>query len=330
MSALTETELTAALAQRGLLTEAPNAPDAASSDRPWFISAVLGAAGWLAGVFVLLFVYLMFEPDSASELGLAGSILVTAAYGLYRADRSGSFFAQLALALSIAGQIALCASFAAATESVAATAAITTAVQLGLLIVMPNALARVLAAFFACIGWAITVRFAWWDRSWLDSGDLSVALGPALLGWLAIWAPIVAAAEWLVRRERAWLSTPLRSIARAASSGVIAALALGTWAAEPFASLPFARAGFSHWLALWPLLGTGAAAYAAFCAVRFRSRALLGLAIAGGLLHALQFYFVLGVGLLTKAAIMAAVGAALLAAAWILQSDRKRFTGRNA
>jgi hypothetical protein len=324
---LTETELEAALAERGLLTEAPSPPDGAGADRPWFVSAVLGAAGWLAGVFILVFVYLLFEPDSGPELGLAGSMLVGAAYGLYRADRSGSFFAQLALALSIAGQIALCASFAVATESVAATAALTAVVQLGLLFVMPNALARVLAAFFACIAWALTVRFAWWDRSWLDSGAESVALVPALLGWLAIWAPIGATAEWLVRRERDWLATQLRSIARASSSGVIAALAVGTWASEPFASLPFARVGFSNWLALWPLLGTAAAAYAALCAVRFRNRALLGLAIAGGLTHALQFYFVLGVGLLAKAAIMAAVGATLLAAAWALQNGAKPVAG---
>jgi hypothetical protein len=324
---LTETELETALAERGLLAGTPVPADDAMSDRPWFVTAVLGAAGWLAGVFVLLFVYLMFEPDSAPELGLAGSILVTAAYGLYRADRSGSFFAQLALALSIAGQIALCASFAVATESVAATAAMTAFVQLGLLFAMPNALARVLAAFFACIAWALTVRFAWWDRSWFETESASVALLPALVGWLAIWAPIVAAAEWLVRRECAWLATSLRSIARAASSGIIAALAIGTWASEPFASLPFARAGFSNWLALWPLLGTAAAAYAALCALRFRSRALLGLAIAGGLLHALQFYFVLGVSLLTKAAIMTAVGAALLAAAWALQIGVKHAEG---
>lgn len=320
---LTATELEAALAERGLLTGTPNPVADASSDRPWFVSAVLGAAGWLAGVFILVFVYLLFEPDSAPELGLAGSLLVTAAYGLYRADRSGSFFAQLALALSIAGQIALCASFGTATESVAATAAITAVVQVGLLFVMPNVLARVLAAFFACIAWALTVRFAWYDRSWLDSGGESVALVPALLGWIAIWAPLAVAAEWLVRREREWLATPLRGIARAASSGIIAALAVGTFASEPFASLPFARAGVGNWLALWPLLGTAAAAYAAACAVRFRSRTLLGLAIAGALLHALQFYFVLGVGLPVKSAIMAAVGAALLAAAWLLRDGAK-------
>jgi hypothetical protein len=330
MSALTVSDLEAALAERGLLAAAASPPDHAGSDRPWFISAVLGAAGWLAGVFVLLFVYLLFEPESAPELGLAGSILVTAAYGLYRADRRGSFFAQLALAFSIAGQIALCASFAVATESVAATAAIMAGVQLGLLFVMPNALARVLAAFVACVAWAVAVRFAWWDRSWLDTETAAVALAPALVGWVAIWAPIVAAAEWLVRRERGWLATPLRSIARAASSGVVAALAVGTWAAEPFASLPFARADFSNWLALWPLLGTAAAAYAAFCAVRFRSRALLGLAVAGALLHALQFYFVLGVGLVTKSALMATVGAALLATAWMLDRRAKRVAGASS
>jgi hypothetical protein len=327
---LTETELEAALAERGLLGGAPSAPDDTGSDRPWFVSAVLGAAGWLAGVFLLLFVYLLFEPDTAPELGLAGSVLVAAAYGLYRADRRGSFFAQLALAVSIAGQIALCASFAVATESVAATAAITAGVQLGLLFAMPNALARVLAAFFACVAWALAVRFAWWDRPLLDSRAESVALVPALLGWLAIWVPIVVAAEWLVRRERNWLATPLRSVARAASSGIIAALAIATWASEPFANFPFARASFSHWLALWPLLGTATAAYAALCAVRFRSRALLGLAIAGALLHALQFYFVLGVGLTTKAAIMAVAGAALLAAAWVLRSSERRAAGGSA
>jgi hypothetical protein len=326
----TATELATALAERGLLAGAPSPPDEAGSERPWFVSAVLGAAGWLAGVFVLLFVYLVFEPDSAPELGLAGSILVTAAYGLYRIDRRGSFFAQLALALSIAGQIALCASFAVATESAALTAALAAFVQLGLLFVMPNALARTLAAFFACVASALAVRFAWWDRSWFDSRTAAVALVPALLGWLAIWAPIAAAAEWLVRRERDWLATPLRGIARTAASGVIAALAVGTWASEPFASLPFARTGFSNWLALWPLLGAAAAAYAALCAVRFRSRALLGLAIAGALLHAVQFYFVLGVGLVMKSAIMAAVGAALLAAAWLLHGRAERVAGASS
>src|SRR5690606_23276149 len=125
MSSLTEAELAAALAERGVLTEKREAPEGAANDRPWFVSAVLGGAGWLAGVFVLFFVYLLFEPDSAPELGVAGAVLLAAAYALYRADRRGAFFTQLALALSIAGQISLCGAFGAATESVAATAAIT-------------------------------------------------------------------------------------------------------------------------------------------------------------------------------------------------------------
>lgn len=320
-SRLTDIELTAALVERGLLAESAGAVDVAANDRPWFVSAVLGGAGWLAGVFVLFFVYLLFEPDSAVELGLAGAVLVAAAYGLYSADRRGAFFAQLALALSIAGQIAVCASFGAATESIAVTAALTAVMQLGVLYAMPNALARALAAFFACVAWAIAVRFAFWDRSLFDSSSEPVALFPALLGWLVIWAPLVAAAEWLVRREPEWLATGARPIVRAASSGLIAALAVATWASEPFAGLPFGGPAGTSWLALWPLLGTATAAYAAFCALRFRNRALLGLAIAGALVHTLQFYFVLGVGLLAKSAIMATVGVALLAAARVLRRD---------
>lgn len=316
---LTEAELTAALAARSLLADSPQAADGTEHDRPWFVSAVLGGAGWLAGVFVLFFVYLLFEPDSAPELGVVGVILVAAAYALYRADRRGAFLSQLALAFSIAGQLSLCGAFGAGTESVAATAAITAVMQIGLLFVMPNALARTLAAFFGCVAWAIAVRFAFWDRSLFDSPSAPVALLPALIGWLVIWVPLVATVEWLVRHEPEWLATDLRRVGRAASNGLIAALAVATWASEPFAGLPFGGTPVTSWLALWPLLGTALAAYAAFCALRFRSRALLGLAIAGALLHTLQFYFVLGVSLVTKSAIMVAVGAALLAAAWALR-----------
>jgi hypothetical protein len=317
---LTEASLAAALANRGLLNATAADDAATANDRPWFIAALLGAAGWLAGVFVLSFVYLLFEPESAAGYGMAGAILLAAAYGLYLADRAGSFFEQLALALSIAGQIAISIAVAEGTESAAATTAAVTVMQIALLVILPNALARSLAAFFACVAWALTVRAVWWDRSLFDFRGEPIAMAPALLGWLAIWAPIIAAQEWLVRNEREWLASPLRRIARPASSGAIAALAIATWVSEPFSSLPFvARSDVTSWLALWPLLGVLTALYAAVCAARLRARALLGLAIAGGLVHAMQFYYVLGTTLVVKSAIMLAVGAALLTAAWALR-----------
>jgi hypothetical protein len=313
-------ELTNALAERGLLPAGSEPPSFAHTDRPWFISAVLGATGWLAGVFALLFVYLLFEPQSAGGFALAGVIMLVAAYGLYFADRDSAFFDQLALALSIAGQLALAWAAADATDSTAATAALLAVLQLVLLFVLPNQLAKTLAAFFACVAWAIAVRYGWWDRSAFDYAREDVALLPALLGWLVIWVPLIAAAQLLITREAEWMASALRGVARPALNGLVGALAIATWVSEPFASLPFWTTGTqTNWLALWPLLAAGTALFAAGCAFRLRGHALLGVAIAGALLHTMQFYYVLGTTLLLKSWIMLAVGAALLAAAWALQ-----------
>lgn len=318
-AALSAIALTDALAERGFVSGSLE-PPITHDQRPWFIAAVLGAAGWLAGLFTLFFVYLLFEPESAAGFGLAGIVLLAAAFGLYCADRGSAFFDQLALALSIAGQLGLGVAAADITESVAGTAGLMTALQLVLLFALPNRMARTLAVFSACIAWAIAVRFTWWDRSWFDFPSEQVALLPALLGWLVIWAPVIAASEILIRREVEWLATALRRIARPALNGCIAALAVATWASEPFASLPFGTsASATNWLAVWPLLGTGAALYAAFCAFRLRARALLGLAVAGALLHTLQFYYVLGTSLVLKSSIMLAVGVVLLLADWALR-----------
>jgi hypothetical protein len=318
--ALDAVELANALAERGLLPHGSPSPSPAHPDRPWFVSAVLGAAGWLAGVFALLFVYLLFEPEGAAGFALAGGILLAAAYGLYVADRESAFFDQLALALSIAGQIALAVAAADLTESTAGTAAAMAVLQLALLFVLPNRLAKTLAAFFACVAWAVAVRYGWWDRSAFDYDRVDVALLPALLGWLVIWTPLIAAAHVLIKKEAEWMAGSQRSVARPALHGLIGALAVATWASEPFASLPFwDSAARTNWLALWPLLGAGAALFAARCAFRLRGRALLGVAITGALLHTLQFYYVLGTSLLLKSWLTLAVGTALLAAAWALQ-----------
>jgi uncharacterized membrane protein len=97
------------------------------------------------------------------------------------------------------------------------------------------------------------------------------------------------------------------------------ALALATWASEPLGSLVFwspPGESYVNWLVLWPLLGAATALFAAVCAYRLRNRALVGLAIAGALLHVMQFYYLLGTTLIIKSMIMLAVGIALLVAAW--------------
>jgi hypothetical protein len=247
-------------------------------------------------------------------------VLLAAAFGLYAVDRESAFVDQLALALSVAGQIALTWAAGEATHSGAATAAWAGVLQLVILVVMPNRFARTLSAFLACIAWALTIRLAWWGQDSLFDYSHEVALGPALLGWLAIWLPVGIAAEALVRTECRWIATPWRRIARPALGGLIAGLAVGSRVTEPLAGLEVWRLGAArpNWLALWPLFAFLGALFATLCAFRVRSRALIGLGIAGALLHVSHFYFLLGTTLLVKSILMLVVGAALLGiAAWM-------------
>jgi hypothetical protein len=313
-------ELVETLRARGTIAAAAT-PFAPPMERPWFVSIVLGGAGWLAGIFVLLFVMMLFSPDSAPGYALAGFVLLASAYGLYAADRDSAFFDQLALALSMAGQLSIAGAAIELTHSPGQTAAVILVLQCALLAFMPNRFARAIAAFFACLAWAFTIRFAWWGEDWLlDSTRAGAALVPALLGWFVIWIPLIALAFILVERESQWIARGWQHIARPALGGTLLALAFGTFVSEPFATITFLAPTerSTNWLALWPLLAIGTALFAAFRAYRLRNHALLGCAIAGALLHVVHFYLVLGTTLLIKSGIMVAIGViSLIAARWL-------------
>jgi uncharacterized membrane protein len=68
-------------------------------------------------------------------------------------------------------------------------------------------------------------------------------------------------------------------------------------------------------LALWPLLGVFGALFAGLCAFRLRHRPLIGMAIAGALLHVVHFYYLLGVSLVAKSVLMLVLGVILLVSA---------------
>jgi hypothetical protein len=305
------------LERRGLL-RARGGPVPKRGDRPWFIGLVLGVSGWLAGLFGLLFVWSLFEPAGPTGFATAGIVMLAAAFGLYFAGRANAFADQLALALSIAGQLSFLWAVGDATDSAAATAAAAALMQAVLLIAMPNGLARTLAAFFACVALTAAVRFAWWEPALDLGGRPAVVLGPALASWVVIWVPLLVLAFALLRREAQWMAGPARRIVRPGLNGLLAALALGTWASDPFASFTFFRPdGDGNWLVLWPMLGAGTALLAARLAFRLRDRPLVGVAIVGALLHVTHFYYLLGTTLLVKSVIMIALGALLLSAAFV-------------
>lgn len=311
-------DLEEAMARQGLIAADATPLPFGAAGRPWYVAAVLGGAGWLASIFAFLFVFVLFEPDSPGGAAFAGLVMLAAGYGLYAADRDSAFFEQLALALSLAGQIALIYAVAEATDSATATAAFAAALSAALVVSVPNAFAKVLSTLFACVAWALTVRFGWWGEDAFDGPRRAVALLPALLGWLVIWVPVAVGTHALVEREARWMASTARRIARPALTGLLLALCFGTWTSEPFAALTIWTTSVempTNWLVLWPLLGVAAALFAAVCAMRLRHRALLGFAIAGALLHLVQFYYLLGVPLVVKSYIMLGLGAALLLAA---------------
>ena len=308
-------DLASAMAARGFIAPDADPMPFGAAGRPWYVSAVLGAAGWLASVFALLFVLLLFEPDTAAGTGLAGIVMLGAGFGLYVADRDSAFFEQLALALSLAGELGLIVAAAQATDSAAATAFFATILTAALVRALPNHFAKALSALFACVSWSLTVRFAGWGEDWFNDAGLAVGLLPALVGWVVIWAPIVLGAHALVTHEAEWMASGRRRIVRPALTGLLVALSMGTWASQPFAALRFwtPPGGMPvNWLVLWPLLGVATALFAAACAFRVRHRPLLGVAIAGALIHVMQFYYLLGVSLAVKSYIMVGVGIALL------------------
>lgn len=286
-------------------------------DRPWFVSALQGIAGWLAGIFALVFIVVAFEPHDSGSFILFALVLLPSAFALYWLAQSNVFLDQLALAASMAGQICVAVALAMATHHSAWIPTAGVAVmQCVLIILMPNRLARSLAVFFACVAWSLTIRFAWWgeDESW-SAAQQTVSLTPALIGWAVIWIPVATICVAAIVSEARWMGRPAARFVRPAISGMLLALTFGTFASEPLDAFGWLRPSSpasEDWLVLWPLLNAAMALVAGYGAFHLRNRALLGVAIAAALLHVGQFYFLLGTSLVVKSVIMVVVGMLLL------------------
>lgn len=315
-----------AMREAGAIPEEAALPPEEGGDRPWYIALVQGFAGWLAGIFLLVFLGVTFSPNEKAMIFLLGVLLLGAAWFIYHSDREAVFLDQFALALSIAGQFAIAWSVIGDDFEGLPMALSLLALQLALWWVMPNRVARTLAAFFATIAWVYTVRLLVQPAAGeeLLFGHGRETLRPLwfiALGWPLTWLPLVALAGWLLRREPRWMASSFRERARPLLIGSLLGLSLAGIVAEPFSffalgldtlGLPFS------WWALFPLLNIALALYALHGAFHLRSSALLGFAILAALVHLSRFYYLYGTTLLAKSVIMFAVGAGLLAAgAWL-------------
>jgi hypothetical protein len=317
-----------AMRSRGLIAADAPPPPIDAEHRPWFVSLMLGFAGWLAGIFLLVFIAALLDLHSRTAIFVAGVVLLGGAWALYHANRNAAFLGQLALALSIAGQIAIGWALLEDVGSGLAIAATLLAMQLAVLVVMPDKTARTIAALFAVIAWIYTVRFALrpdWEDLILFRGDIEAArfgIGSVAIGWLITWAPLIALSRWLTLREHVWMAHPLRVFARPALAGALLGLSIGGIATEPFTTLAlgFDAMGVDmSWLALFPLLSIALAMWAAWCAFHVRNYGLSGFAAFASLLHLSRFYYLYGASLTWKSLIMLCLGAGLLGVGVLLQ-----------
>lgn len=324
----------ALLRAKGVISASgPDAPEE-TTDRPWFVSLLQGVAGWLAGIFMLVFLGLVLEPDSNLAIFFLGAVLLVAAWFMYHADRHGAFLDQLALAISIAGQLALAASVLKDHFSALGASVTALLLQIFVLLVMPNKIARTLAALFATAAWVYTVRFMMRPGS-IESvfyeerpmGYVPPALWTFPVTWLLTWLPLLALAAWLILREPQWMASSLRKFARPMLTGLLLGLSIGTIVAEPFTILFIGTEFWGRgidWFAIFPLLSIGLALFAAYGAFRVRSNGLLGFAVVAALLHLARFYYLYGTTLMWKSVIMLCVGAALLLAGVALRNRDER------
>jgi hypothetical protein len=308
--------LESALRDRGLLAEPLRSLPEAGPGRPWFVSALLGVSGWLAGLFALGFVALAFRPEHAPGLASLGLVLLGVALGILR-GAGGAFLEQAALALSIAGHALLGAALYESTDSATTTAWGVAVLQAAWIAVVPARLPRILSTLLVVLALSFAARLLVEDehRPWRHAD--AVALAPALLGWFLLWVPLGLAAGALVAREVRWMAAGLQRVLRPVLTGLLVALALASPASHPLDGLAFweTEAARTSWLALWPLFSLGAALWALWLAHRVRSAPLVGTAIAGALLHVFHFYMLLGLPLLTKSLVMMLLGAVLVAGA---------------
>lgn len=303
------------------------ASSSSAPERPLVISLLLGISGWLAGVFTLGFVGLLFRPDSSVQSAVSGLCLLGAAWGLFKTDRDGThvFVSQLALALSIAGQCLVLYALGKDSHRIAPISGAAVLLQITLAVLMPNRLHRTLSTFFALIAWALTVRFTLFGEpgNWAPPGGPHTASLPAALAaWLLAWGPVAAALWYAIRQQAAWAEHRWFPLCAPIVTGLMAGLAVATLASQPFEA--------SHWLgaagtdighlALWPLLSALGALGALMAAFELRQRALMAICVVATLCHVSHFYYALGTSLLTKSWLMLVTGVMFLLAANTLRS----------
>jgi hypothetical protein len=319
-------------------------PEAIDAHTPWYVRVMLSIAGFIAAVFLMAFVAFAFRfvLESREASAAVGLMLITAAYALFRAATRSDFVAMFALAVSFAGQGLFFMGFTALFAGVDKTAPwiVIAGLEAALTLLMPNFIHRVVCAFAA--GFALAYALSWAGAALLAPGVIgaivawiwlnearyarraSVAI-PAGYGltlafvyiqaappggmiglyglripiWLPVWfgeamvgAALVSTVAALVRRTN-WRFADRKALLAVIAAAAVAAASLN--APGIAGGLMIALLGFAN-----------------------GNRVLTGIGIAALLFYVSRYYYLLDITLLEKSAALAATGAVLLGARWIV------------
>jgi uncharacterized membrane protein len=321
-------------------------PTLESISTPWYVRVLLGFSGWLAALFILLFIgaALSFVFRSIGAAFISGVALIGGAYAMLRSRQSGDFLEQLALATSLAGQgLVVYAIFRTNNWNGANAWFLVAVLQVFLAGLMPNFIHRVFSAFFAAF--SLQYALAYLGMPYLFSSLLMIPV----------------AFIWLNELEYPAFLQPMRAIGYGLVIGLIDVKGSALFGArywwmhyreKPTWVQPWmdeALAGAVILIVVWQLLRrykvapTSRTAFAAFAATIIAfgasleangisvgvlivllgfaggNRILLGFGIAALLFFVSSYYYMTDTSLLVKSYTMAATGVVLLGLRWSMR-----------
>lgn len=330
----------------GLATgEMPATGDTAA---PWYVRVMVGVAGWIAAGFLLGFVgaALAFVVRSGPASVTAGLLLCAAAIAMLLVLSRQEFFAQVALATSLAGQALVVAGLMQMfPRDDAAVYVVIAGFECALAVLAPysvhrtwSAFAAALAVFLALHEWRATALFpglaaagfvalqdaetrfiahaSLWRATSAGVALVLLAVAPASLvldgGWLIGQGPPKGGLTWT------GYGTLLAGVVLAATAGSLVArngVALSSRAgvAAVVGSLALAAAA-------WPVPGVVAGIVVTVVAFAAGRMAMTGLGLVTMAAALSYYYYSLEAPLLTKAASLLAAGAVLIVARYAFRS----------
>lgn len=324
-------------------------PREAHPASPWYVRAMLGIAGWIGALFLLMFagVGFWFILDEGSAAAVVGALCCAAAWLLFGKFEGNDFTDQFALVISLVGQALLVVGIAQMLDprdpgfylAVAATEA-------ALALIIPNLLHRALATTGAALALALAInQLSLYGLSapLLCAGLTLVWLRPSR--WAArgrVWRPIgygIVLALLLIELFRLFGLGDLMGISGEAGSwfalhgpllGRAITAAILVWAAFVLArreglAIPGRAAlsaiGAATVFGLLSLNAPGLASSVLILLLGFAAanRLLMALGILSLLGFVTHFYYSLHATLLEKSGLLAITGLCLLAAYILLR-----------